>query len=1051
LASFSKKPQHAEIIRHIRLNGSTSNLNESLEGPVVVRLPPLALLLTLTLATPLALPLPATAETVVAGWTHGADGVDGGTGLPGGDGQDGGAATAVAKATFEANTAEATGGSGGDGGRGGNAAPGSSNDGASGGDGGRGGDAFAEATTIGHNFVRAEATGGRRGQPGLGGGGSPPGTSGEQGQYGIGGDATAIASVEQSYEAGSTALGLDGQAIAEAGVFGEAHATIVGRATGVGSDDQIHVLKASAGPTSYPSTPQTLTHAEASGSTTHGSLMVEASSAAFHGGDATAIASGSHSGTGELIVSATADVWDFHEGFNSGQGVAEARGVSTGGADVTVSANLHGGRDSELRNAVGGSTSGQLNLRQTLGGFQDFPANRTSPATGVIRSELSTENAGGGGLDILVRANSSQTLPDQGDGYVVFGDIVGTSTSGADVNIEVLGIGRSVRQENLDDSSQSSQIRGVSNGGDVSVSANFRNSSFDFSDSDGSTTIGQSGLMLSMDNAVTGDTTGNLALEQHGSGDYGSSVNAAYTGAQPPPGPIAGAGGDVFNRLTKSGAFESLAMNATSLAGNGGSVQSRTVPGPAGVGGDATTIIDATNMSGAVEIKGNARAGIGGESYTAPGLGGHARLDLRATTFGDGNSIVIGNEEPVEFRTFPRVYHGAYGGLGGSIPRTATDPSPPPQGPVDGGRAESRSEGYAHGDSQVEVWDHARGGTGGLGAAFPYQNPDGTGARGGDASSNAVARGGGTSSVLAQSRAIGGGGSAFVTMGGEGGDANALALAEGLGETRSTAIAVGGLVRLRGTIAGSGHAVAEVAAAQGTAVADAQTGAGSGAIYRAMISRSTTTRTRLEAIATYSESLPSIDRANSGTAFITGSPLAGDIVDARGRHHGLDTLLGETPGAKVEAVGHWSAGADKRSVPTQFVELDITLDTPESEGELALAIFKVDATSGGFQSLAFRLEVLGEAFGEEAVFTNLAEANAYFSSLILLGEAFDDQFNGRGSPAVRAFFEVTTRERQSVAFGLAAVVIPEPSTALLLGIGLASLARRRATPNRRMH
>jgi len=1020
-----------------------------------VRVLPLALLLTLTLATPLALPLPATAETVVAGGTHGADGVDGDPALPGGDGQDGGAATALANAPIEANTAHATGGSGGDGGRGGNAAPGSSNDGASGGDGGWGGDAFAEAATIGHNFVRAEATGGRRGQPGLGGGGSPPGTSGEQGQYGIGGDATAIASLEQSYEAGSTAPGLDGQAIAEAGVFGEAHATIVGRATGVGSDDQIHVLKASAGPTSYSSTPQTLTHAEASGSTSHGSLTVEAdanSSAAFIGGDATAIASGSHSGTGELIVSATADVWDFNEGFNSGEGVAEARGVSTGGADVTVSANLHGGRDSELRNAVSGSTSGELNLSQTLGGFSDFPVNnRTSPATGVIRSELSAENAGGGGLDILVRARSSQTLPDPGDGYVVFGDIVGTSTSGADVDIGVLGIGRSVRQQNLDDSSQSSQIRGVSNGGDVSVSAEFRNASFDFSDFDGSTTVGQSGLQLSMDNAVTGDTTGNLSLEQHGYGDYGSSVDAAYTGAPPPPGPIAGAGGDVFNRLTKSGAFTSLSMNATSQAGNGGSVQSRTVPGPAGVGGDATTIIDATNMSGAVEIKGNARAGNGGESYTAPGSGGHARLDLRATTFGDGNSLVIGNEEPVDLRSFPRVYHGAYGGRGGSIPRSARDPSPPPQAPVDGGRAESRSEGHAHGDSQVEVWDHALGGRGGLGAVLFYQNPDGTGARGGDASSNAVARGGGTSSVLAQSRAIGGGGSAVVTMGGEGGDANALALAEGLGETQSTAIAVGGLVFLRGTIAGSGHSVAEVAGAEGTAVADAQTGAGSGAIYRAMISRSTTTRTRVEAIATYSEALPSIDRANSGTAFITGSPLAGDIVGARGRHHGLDTLLGETPGAKVEAVGQWSARADKRSVSTQFVELDITLDTPESEGELALAIFKLDATSGGFQSLAFRLEVLGEAFGEEAVFTNLAEANAYFSSLILLGEAFDDQFNGRGSPAVRAFFEVTTRERQSVAFGLAAVVIPEPSTALLLGIGLACLARRRGTLTRRMH
>lgn len=71
------------------------------------------------------------------------------------------------------------------------------------------------------------------------------------------------------------------------------------------------------------------------------------------------------------------------------------------------------------------------------------------------------------------------------------------------------------------------------------------------------------------------------------------------------------------------------------------------------------------------------------------------------------------------------------------------------------------------------------------------------------------------------------------------------------------------------------------------------------------------------------------------------------------------------------------------------------------------------------------------------------DANTYFSSLLFLGQAFLDEFPNEGDPAVRAIFEVTASKGQSVGYGLAAVVVPEPSTALLLGIGLALTATLR--------
>jgi len=71
------------------------------------------------------------------------------------------------------------------------------------------------------------------------------------------------------------------------------------------------------------------------------------------------------------------------------------------------------------------------------------------------------------------------------------------------------------------------------------------------------------------------------------------------------------------------------------------------------------------------------------------------------------------------------------------------------------------------------------------------------------------------------------------------------------------------------------------------------------------------------------------------------------------------------------------------------------------------------------------------------LFDTPAAANAYFNSLLDLGDAFVENFSATSAPAVRAIFDVTQTEHQAVAFRVAAAVVPEPSTALLLGVGLA--------------
>ena len=1003
------------------------------------------------------------AETVVVVGTAGSDGADGAVGspgLPGEPGEDGASATAIAGQPGEDNFATATGGAGGRGGRGGDAAAMSGADGGAGGDGGDGGAAIAEATVIGSSQARATASGGRGGRRGEGGIGSSPGLDGAPGSRGgAGGRAIATARAERSSARVSDgeASALDVRARASGGRGGsdpfadggnagggDAEARAVGQATGNGSSDEHHGVSAEAfGGRRRGSAAGGSALAEAEGSASHGSLAVTATAvgglsgrhgsiiegASGGGGNATAIARGELAGTGDLDVDAS--VIAFSDDADSAS--AEAEGISTGGGDVRVSSSVErrsftNEQATELHDAVRGATAGTLTLSQSVSTF-----------SGEARTSLVGENGGGGALILDVAAFSGTdplTAHASDGGDVVVGDVIGRSTTGADVDVRVRARGATVRTERSGSggTSERARVEGISNGGQVSVSADYRGENAFIVVEAGGTRTGADGASLVMEDVVSGTTAGSLALEQIARGGNGRSIFTLFPTDVDRL--IGGSGGDVVNRLTHSASASSALLVAESRGGRGGRLAGNVPPsGRGGSGGVAQTVLDGSNDAGNLEVRGMSHGGDGGGFVSGAGDGGEAVIDLRGRTFGDGQRVVVlPGSGTRQFGT------AAFGGQGGSLGSGFGGPSPTPGALAgDGGAARSHSEGIAEGDSEVEVVAGARAGGGGNGASPFFGGPSGVGGRGGDASSTAIATGAGSSLVSALSRASGGRGGFAVGAGGDGGDAEATATAAGLGVVESIAHASGGEGGRAGARVGSARARAEASGATVLAQAEAASGRRSNAFLAARVSRQQSGSTAVEATSGVLASSGWTGSDAMGSARITSQPEAGALDAAFAAHPGLP---GSTTSARIGAFGEWrSEGADL-GLSTQRVELDITLATPEVETDLLLAVFELESSGGGFLELAFDLELDGEAFGDRVVLESLADARVWFAELIDLGSAFADRPGVGGTPAVRAIFEITQEAGQSVRFGMGAVV-PEPSTAVLLGLGLALAAARR--------
>jgi len=280
--------------------------------------------------------------------------------------------------------------------------------------------------------------------------------------------------------------------------------------------------------------------------------------------------------------------------------------------------------------------------------------------------------------------------------------------------------------------------------------------------------------------------------------------------------------------------------------------------------------------------------------------------------------------------------------------------------------------------------------------------------------------------------------------GGRGGDADAFVRATGLGEVQASAVAIGGSTSTEYALAGSAHSQIETFGDSGSAIADARTGTGSLGTLRASVTRDVRKSTVIEAFATSGLSIPGPhQKPADASAFIAGGLSSAAFLAGTDVNGSLEALLVERPTAVVKALGQWQGRGTGFDDTVQITELDISLAPPDSNADLIFAVFDLNAVGGGFDELSFRLEVFGEQFGEEVVFGDIESAQEFFASAIVLGDAYLAELGTGNTPAVRAIFEVSMSAKQAISVSIAAVVVPEPSTALLMVLGLVGLGARR--------
>jgi hypothetical protein len=950
-------------------------------------------LIVLLIATVLLLSAPRARATMISitgiagtSGTAGASGNPGADGTAGGDGQD---VTAVADTPGENNTATATGGAGGTGGSGGAGVPAGA-DGGDGGAGGAGGDATARAIGSDATSVSATAVPGDVGPGGAGGSATSPGVVGQPGATGFPGASLAEANLETDVASQATASATAGRvdpfaafAISQSRV-GPATANAIVTNTGGGATST--AISGSDSVTGSGSGANAVARGTTDGPD---AITVSATAQAAGRGDrtGTATAYGSNAGTGAVLVTAVAKNYAGNLAYDAlGNLSATAEGYSSGGGDVVVEANVAryansieytSSPDVVLNDAVRGSTSGHLTLRQTINDVTGFFAQ------GAANTSIRATNPGGGALSVDIFARGGRGAE------TVLGDILATSVTGADVDVDVTAISgldsNGIFQENRNPGSPStpSRIHAESNGGNVRTTVSFAvGNPLGFTD----------GVPLEMVDVATGDTTGALKLEQSARG--GDGVPYSSRNVLLPP----GSGGDAWSSLTKDTASSSLELRSWA---KGGSSASATDSSDRRAG-NAEAFVSGSNSAGLARVTARAEGGFG---FYAPG--GNAVIEATASTTGDGHEVVMG-QEPTAFGigvNNPIAW-------GGDVNCNGCDPGSAPKG----GDASSRSTGSATGDSPVTVWDLAISGRSTTSRGIPV-------GPGGDASSTAIAQGGGISTVKARSDARGG-------LGLSGGNAEAVSSATGLGRVESWAHAAGS--------AGSGIAHASADGATGFARAEALTGTGTQPQLRAQSEALVGSRRDITATATHGASLV---RANDpgleGSVFFTDAPLADDVATVRAQNQSLE-------GEDVFALGGWQGTSDDDPL-TLSTDLAIKMNTADSAKRLLIGAFGVSILGEGFESLSLSLTKNGSS-QRSLLLATADDVIAFFA-----GTALDLGVGWNAGDEFVAHFDLLLGAGTRFEMGLGyATAVPEPGTGLLIAFGLVVLAsrRQRARPTR---
>ena len=476
------------------------------------------------------------------------------------------------------------------------------------------------------------------------------------------------------------------------------------------------------------------------------------------------VATGGTGGLGQDGAQAVASVRAVTDDGTAIASVRQQGGHGGGSSTVALGGN---GADSQLADAVTGSTTGRLELDQYAYGG-DGGSGQQGGDGGAASSTLDVVHSGSD-LEVDARAFA-------GDGGRSFG---AGNDDGVDGSAYASARGESagnvsVRAEASGDDATLGPVYGKSTtGGTVDVTAVLRSS-------------GTQDLVL--DNAVDGDTTGVLALGQTAYGGDGASATS---------------------RIDRSGTWSQIRTDAQAR----GTALSST-------GGDMHVENHVENLGGSVLVTGTAQAWAGGD----------ASVDLSGTTHGDGNSVSVGNSSSASggpgVSAHPDGGNGSMNAVGTALGDSVVSVSARGLGGRGGtnglgGDAEARAEGSNQGASQVTVTASATGGDGGGVAGdggtatasahgesttgVVRVNVDQTGGRGGSGGSS-VAGGTGGDSVLVNAAtgstagrltldqtAVGGTGGSGST-GGDGGSASSTLDATHTGSGLSlTADAWGGL------------------------------------------------------------------------------------------------------------------------------------------------------------------------------------------------------------------------------------------------------------------
>jgi hypothetical protein len=691
--------------------------------------------------------------------------------------------------------------------------------------------------------------------------------------------------------------------------------------------------------------------------------------------------------------------------------------------------------------SVSGSTAGLLTLHAIANGGAG--GRSFSPLKGARggdgRTSVSGSNPGGGAVHVIGEANggfggASGSQRGGAGGNAIVDSVIGTSLAGEPVDVSAIATGgRGGETFTFDNSAPGGD------GGNFALGTVFGSSS-----AGGRVVVnaigsggrggsnGGSGASASLLNAVDGETTGALELTQRA---VGGAAGYRFTAA-------ANTAGSAHSEIARSASVEALTLRSAAAGGEG--AWQLALDSDAGDGGAASASANAVNATGAASSYVTAVGGQGGFNFrrsdkgSVGGTGATAVVDARARTLGDGHDVVVGAAaapgDPAAALELPES--GAYGGTGGSIAAGNFE-----SGAGDGGSALSSSLGIAEGDSRVSVFDRAVGGDGG--SAHPsFDEPsDAIVGSGGGARSSATALGGGGSALLADATARGG----DAGFGGIGGDAFAASFVAGGGTVTSRATATGG--GSRGSAVGS-TALAR-ADAEGTSGSATAIAASSGRSVRSVVataSASVASHVAAESAARVG-SLDLVLRPAADVqafAFVHAQPdfeAARDLLAQHSLVSSAFDLSVTEPLALLALGGAATDSGDPQSILLDAqVEIAFAVEATAYFDQLVVGLFDPIFSGEGFEELDFQIEREGTTIVNEH-FEDLVSALAFFDDEVLELGAWGDGIVGD----VDLRFALALRSGDpgaSFSFGSAIGIsaIPEPSTLVLLAIGLVWLA-----------